>query len=106
PEVLRAVAELYGLDAEALIGRYVELRYGSTIDPTRHDDKVQGGSPDPGGPLVAAQTRIRELEGRVAVYEALLAKLRTAAGEFIKLIPSGEEGGTATHRKQRRSKRD
>jgi len=73
-------------------------------DLVRHGAAVQKDSPEAGGSADgAAQTRIRELEGRVAAYESLIAQIRRKAHEFLAIAARSDKGGQTPRHKRRRS---
>lgn len=98
-EALKALADIYGLDYAELASRYITANYGR--DLLRHggtgqiDSHLAKGESD--GP---AQTRIRELEDRLAAHEAIFKRLRTELATAVALL--GEEGNQATGTTARR----
>jgi transcriptional regulator with XRE-family HTH domain len=80
PEVLQAVADLYGAKYEEIVWAYVRERYGVTSDQSRHST-IQGSAlhqeatDDPASDE-RRESRIRELESRVRELEAVQARYR------------------------------
>lgn len=94
PEVLKAVADLYGIPYETLVGHFSEQRYGIGNAPLLHATNSDA-MPPPGG-LVDDRSpsarRLAELERRLAEYESAFASLREVTKRLVEIAAIGKEG--------------
>lgn len=113
-DVLEAVSRLYGLAYHDLLSRYIASEYGlhvSSSDQSRHAGTSSSGLSKGAhaDAVAAAETdqRIQDLEGKVLIYEAILATARSLTTELAAALgPEGSEGPDAAPRRRKRTGTD
>lgn len=91
PRFLHELGVLYKTDPDEIMRRFLVEKYGPSVrgDLIGHSETVeraQGGADD------AAAARARELEDRLAAYEALTRKAHELATEIILITGGGPQG--------------
>lgn len=80
----------------------VDPQYDASRDLIRHGHMGQQTPPPQGESDVSAQTRIRELEGRVAAYQAIVGKLKELCEQVALVAGDSDKGGETVRDKSRR----
>lgn len=106
PEVMRAVAALYGMDYGEVVGRFIGVRFGVTSSVISNDQGSAslGGAPDV---PASARARIQELETELESFKARWSDVQDVARSLFRIAVTGEEGRAASPRQasRRRSPR-